>query len=480
MSLSIATNVLSLTAQRNMSTNQGVLSTSIERLSSGLRINSAQDDAAGIAIADRFTARIRGLDMARRNAADGISLAQTAEGALASSTNSLQRIRELAVQAANATNSSSDRKALQTEVSQLVSEMDLTANNTEFAGVKLLDGSFGSATYQVGANANQTVSAQTGDFRTASYGNNRFYSASIAAAAAPTFTAGNVVIQGDATSTVTVATTDTAKSLATSINAVSSTTGVAAAANTRGSLAFATANQGYSLSITSSNSTAVTVTFAIGSNSTASGLSSAVAAINDASAKTGVTAKLNDTGTAVLLENTAGDNISIANGAGSGGGITLGNYAPSSDTYNAGVAAAAGATVAAMGYLELSSQKAYGVTATTTNAATTGASSLRAVSILDVSSVSGANEAIRIADSALALLNTQRARLGALQSRFESITSNLQTASENASASRSRIRDADFAAETAALTRAQVLQQAGTAILAQANAAPNSVLSLLR
>jgi flagellin len=475
----VGTNVSSLTAQRNLSASQMTLATALQRLSSGMRINSAKDDAAGVAIADRFTAQIRGLDMARRNAADGISLAQTAEGALASSTNSLQRIRELAVQAANATNSSSDRKALQTEVSQLVSEMDLTANNTEFAGVKLLDGSFGSATYQVGANANQTVSAQTGDFRTASYGNNRFYSASIAAAAAPTFTAGNVVIQGDATSTVTVATTDTAKSLATSINAVSSTTGVAAAANTRGSLAFATANQGYSLSITSSNSTAVTVTFAIGSNSTASGLSSAVAAINDASAKTGVTAKLNDTGTAVLLENTAGDNISIANGAGSGGGITLGNYAPSTDTYNAGVAAAAGATVAAMGYLELSSQKAYGVTATST-AATTGASSLRAVSILDVSSVSGANEAIRIADSALALLNTQRARLGALQSRFESITSNLQTASENASASRSRIRDADFAAETAALTRAQVLQQAGTAILAQANAAPNSVLSLLR
>ena len=475
----VGTNVSSLTAQRNLSASQMTLATALQRLSSGMRINSAKDDAAGVAIADRFTAQIRGLDMARRNAADGISLAQTAEGALASSTNSLQRIRELAVQAANATNSSSDRKALQTEVSQLVSEMDLTANNTEFAGVKLLDGSFASATYQVGANANQTISAQTGDFRTATYGNNRFYSASITAAAAPTFTAGSLTIQGDATSTVTVATTDTAKSLATSIYAVSSTTGVAAAANTRGSLAFATANQGYSLSITSSNSTAVTVTFAIGSNSTASGLSSAVAAINDASAKTGVTAKLNDTGTAVLLENTAGDNISIANGAGSGGGITLGNYQPATDNYGTAFAAAAGATAAVVGYLELSSQKAYGVTATST-AATTGASTLRSVSLMDVSTVSGASEVIKIADSALALLNTQRARLGALQSRFESITSNLQTASENASASRSRIRDADFASETASLTRAQVLQQAGTAILSQANALPNSVLSLLR
>ena len=192
-----------------------------------------------------------------------------------------------------------------------------------------------------------------------------------------------------------------------------------------------------------------------------------------------MTAKLNDTGTAVLLENTAGDNISIANGAGSGGSISLANYQPATDNYGTAFAAAAGATAAVAGYVELSSQKAYGIPAPTT-AATTGSSTLRSVSLMDVSTVSGANEAMRIADSALGLLNTQRARLGALQSRFESITANLQTASENASASRSRIRDADFAAETAALTRSQVLQQAGTAILSQANALPNSVLSLLR
>ncbi|MEI7970765.1 MAG: flagellin, partial [Betaproteobacteria bacterium] len=175
----VGTNVSSLTAQRNLSTSQGTLATALERLSSGMRINSAKDDAAGVAISDRFSAQIRGLDQARRNSADGISLAQTAEGALASSTSLLQRIRELSVQAANATNSASDRKALQTEVSQLVSELELAANNTEFAGVKLLDGSFGSASFQVGANANQTVAATMGDFRTASYGNNRFYSASI-------------------------------------------------------------------------------------------------------------------------------------------------------------------------------------------------------------------------------------------------------------------------------------------------------------
>ncbi|HJU39250.1 MAG TPA: flagellin hook IN motif-containing protein, partial [Tahibacter sp.] len=153
----INTNVASLNAQRNLSSSQSALSTSLQRLSSGLRINSAKDDAAGLAISERFTSQIRGMDQASRNANDGISLAQTAEGAIGEIGNNLQRIRELAVQSANATNSATDRAALQTEASQLLAEIDRVANQTQFNGVKLIDGSFTSAVFQVGANANETI-----------------------------------------------------------------------------------------------------------------------------------------------------------------------------------------------------------------------------------------------------------------------------------------------------------------------------------
>ena len=173
MSQVINTNVASLNAQRNLGASQGSLATALQRLSSGMRINSAKDDAAGLAISERFTSQIRGIEQARRNANDGISLSQTAEGALKSSGEILQRVRELAVQSANATNSAGDRKAIQAEVGQLVSELDRISTSTEFNGLKLLDGSFGSASFQVGANANQVITAQTGDFRTSVYGIDR-------------------------------------------------------------------------------------------------------------------------------------------------------------------------------------------------------------------------------------------------------------------------------------------------------------------
>src|SRR6218665_4033285 len=169
----INTNIASLTAQRNLGLSQSSLNTSIQRLSSGLRINSAKDDAAGLAISERFRSQIRGLNQAVRNANDGISLAQTTEGALKSSGDILQRVRELAVQSANATNSSSDRQALQAEVSQLVSELDRIAQTTEFNGAMLIDGSFGTQPFQVGANANQTIVAATANLRTSRYGNNQ-------------------------------------------------------------------------------------------------------------------------------------------------------------------------------------------------------------------------------------------------------------------------------------------------------------------
>jgi len=489
MSQVISTNVASLNAQRNLSTSQGELATALQRLSSGLRINSAKDDAAGLAISERFTAQIRGLDQARRNANDGISLAQTAEGALKSSGNILQRIRELSVQSANASNSAGDRKALQAEVSQLVSELDRIANNTEFNGLKLLDGSFGSAAFQVGANANQVITAQTGDFRTSVYGNNSYRTDTIDAATGATFTAGTFDIQGLETETIDVAATDTARTLSNKVNAVADSTGVSATARTNGQLEFATADTNYTLSIVSKNTTAVNVSFTVGATDTAEGLASAVAAINDAASKTGVTAALNETNDGIVLLNDAGDNITITNGAASGGDVDFSNFDPAgldtpddpSDDFGTAATLAAGDDATAIGYLTFASDRSYAIVGDgTTDAVTDGSATLEAVSTIDISNVDGATNALAIVDAALAAVNGQRARFGALQSRFENTVANLQITGENLSSSRSRIRDADFAAETAALTRSQILQQAGTAVLAQANAIPNNVLSLLR
>jgi flagellin len=488
MSQVISTNVASLNAQRNLSTSQNQLSTALQRLSSGLRINSAKDDAAGLAISERFTAQIRGLEQARRNANDGISLAQTAEGALKSSGDILQRIRELSVQSANASNSAGDRKALQSEVGQLVSELDRIANTTDFNGLKLLDGSFGSASFQVGANANQVITAQTGDFRTAVYGNNNFRSDTIDASATAAFTAGDFDIQGLETETITVAATDTARTLANKVNTVADKTGVAAVARTESLVEFGTADTNYTLAITSKNTTAVNVSFTVSAVDTAEGLANAVAAINDSASKTGVTARLNDAQDGIIISNETGENITVANGAASGGSVDVSNFDPAgldtpddqTDDFGTANTVAAGGDNISVGYLLFDAEKSFSVVNNGSDVVTDGAATLQAVADIDISDVNGANDALRIVDAALAAVNGQRAKFGALQSRFENTVSNLQTTSENLSSSRSRIRDADFAAETAALTRSQILQQAGTAVLAQANAIPNNVLSLLR
>jgi flagellin len=493
MSQIINTNIASLNAQRNLSTSQGALSQAIQRLSSGLRINSAKDDAAGLAISERFTAQIRGLDQARRNANDGISLSQTAEGALQQAGNILQRIRELAVQSANASNSAGDRQALNAEVTQLSAELERIAQTTQFNGQNLLDGSFGSAQFQVGANANQTIIATTANFRTAQYGNYRIGSLAATAtnpvgdlvqgstanalasnAAAANRVAGDTfTINGAAGSAdVTYVAADSAKTVAALINAQSANTGVTASATTEFDLTAFTASASYSLNVTSNNTTAVTVAFTVGATINSDGLSAAVNAFNDVSSKTGVTAKVNSAGTGITLTNAAGENITIDNNAGSTAAVTIG-----------GTATAAGATAIGTGQLTLDSDKSFNIAGAVTTdffTATDAAGQLQTVANVDVSSVAAANRTLSIVDAALASVNGQRARFGALQSRFENTVANLQVTSENLSASRSRIRDADFAAETAALTRAQILQQAGTAVLAQANAIPNTVLTLLR
>jgi flagellin len=489
MASTINTNLSSLTAQRNASKSQSDLSTAINRLSSGLRINSAKDDAAGLAISERFTSQIRGLNQAVRNANDGISLAQTAEGALASAGSILQRVRELSVQSANASNSGSDRKAIQAEVGQLLSELDRVSTTTEFNGQKLLDGSFGSATFQIGANANQTITATTGNFRTTTYGTQLSQSKNLQAAATATSLAGAIVVNGVNSKTVTLTATDTAATAAAAFNAVADATGVTATARNVSELKVA-ATGSYSLAIKGDNTTtAANVTFNVSAIGTSAGLSEAVKAFNDVSSQTGVTAKVNAAGNGLLLISETGANIDLKNNSATGSDVTLASLdAPATATAGTPTfiatpvtAAAAGGTAVSTGTVEFNSEKGFSFgTSASALITASGASTLNAVNTIDVSTVDGSTKALKIIDSALSVVNGQRASFGALQSRFESTVSNLQSTSENLSASRSRIQDADFASETANLSRAQVLQQAGTAMIAQANQLPQQVLSLLR
>jgi flagellin len=382
MAAVINTNVASLNAQRNLTASQNALNTSIQRLSSGLRINSAKDDAAGLAISERMSSQIRGLNQAARNANDGISLAQTAEGALSEIGNNLQRIRELAVQASNGTNSQTDRDALNAEVTQLKAEIQRVAEQTSFNGTKLLDGSFAGVAFQVGANAGETISIDSiVNAQTASLGGTftrttESFNASALTGFATAISAGDIVING------------------VDIGAI----GAAANAQERaGQL---------------------------------------VEAINRVAGQSGVGASYDaTTGDITLVSSAAWVESGALNDA-TVGGIS-----------NASVGTASTST---------------GITA------------------VSVGSFTDAQLAIGQIDNALKAVNSTRADLGAVQNRFSSVVTNLQTTSENLSASRSRIQDADFAMETASMTRGQILQQAGTAMLAQANSLPNTVLQLLR
>ncbi|MEK9950900.1 MAG: flagellin [Curvibacter sp.] len=495
MAAIINTNISSLTAQRNQGISQGALTTAIQRLSSGLRINSAKDDAAGLAISERFTSQIRGLNQAARNANDGVSLAQTTEGALKAASDILQRVRELAVQSANATNSASDRQALNQEVSQLVAELDRIATSTEFNGQKLLDGTFGTAQFQVGANANQTIVAATANIRTNQYGNNQIVASGPSAAAAGWgangVTANTVAINGPrGNATVSLGANGTAKAAAEVISQQTPATGITATARTEIELTFG-ASGAYAMTLLSDNATPETLSFSISGTSSPDGLSNAVSAINEKSSKTGIIASLKADGTAVILTNITGNDVVVGDTAVTNAGtISITKLAA---TTSGALAAVAGTVVLAAdstadsaivsGYVTLDSDKSFALDATASAATSIfndSASVLKQVANLDITTDIKANDALKTVDSALSYISGERAKLGALQSRFESTITALQISAENLTASRSRIQDADFAAETAALSRAQILQQAGTAMIAQANQIPQGVLQLLQ
>ena len=305
----INTNIASLNSQRNLSASQASLSTSLQRLSSGLRINSAKDDAAGLAISDRMSSQIRGMNQATRNANDGVSLAQTAEGALSSSGDILQRIRELAVQSSNATNSASDRQALQTEVTQLSSELNRIAQTTTFNGQALLDGTMGTANFQIGADANQLISASGSNFLTNTYGDNRVENDQVQVDTA--ITGGAVTVAGSRGSkTYTATATDTAQTIAAQVNKLTADTGVTATARTDVNLKLSS-GESFKFDLKGDNSTAVTISFSVGGatggvGSSAADYAAGINAINAQSAKTGVTAQYDQTNGGLKLPQPVG------------------------------------------------------------------------------------------------------------------------------------------------------------------------------
>lgn len=508
MSLFINTNIASLYAQNNVANSQNALAISIQRLSSGLRINSAKDDAAGMAIAARMTSQIGGMTQAAQNANDGISLAQTAEGALAQVTNDLQTMRNLAVQAANGTNSAGDRSSLQASIAQLQSDISQIAQNTQYNGLNLLDGSLANVQFQIGSNAGQVINASVGNASANAIGDNNATTATGAtgtmlntttavtgAIAANSFTSQVLTISvgGQNLVTGTMGNGTTAYSVAQQVNSLASSKGapITAVAHTYAQLNTFTVAGSVSLTLqgaptATGGANPVTVSATMTTATDTAGLASA---INAVSSQTGIAAVADTVAGTVTLTQNQGYDIGVLNTTGSAMSVNI------SGATSAGALIGTNATLANTtksatvgGTVDFHSSGSFAITSTTATMlvnAAAGTSGLSAVNTVDVTSVTngvptGANAAMYIVDNAINTINGLRAQLGALQNRFMNAQSSLTTTSTNMQQARSRIQDTDFASETANLTHNQILQQAGTAMLAQANALPNSVLTLLK
>ncbi|OEC60325.1 flagellin [Pseudomonas sp. ENNP23] len=487
MALTVNTNIASLNTQRNLNASSNSLNTSLQRLSTGARINSAKDDAAGLQISNRLTNQISGLNQATRNANDGISLAQTAEGALQQSTAILQRIRDLSIQAATGSNSADDRAALQKEVTAQQAELSRIAETTTFGGRKLLDGSFGTTSFQVGSKAYETIdvtlrdasSSKLGSYQVGGGASTNTAGASAAATtktgtlitgSGGAFGSGTVTVVGNGqTKDIAITATDSAKSIAQKFDG--SISGLSATARTvvQADVNFTSGAATFNITVGSNTVQMVGVT----SNEDLTNQ------INSNAGKLGLTANYDKQSDKITITSSTGETIQFGTATGSSAGTIDVAVQGNDGTFGAAadVKAAGGK---AFGYVQLDSPTSFAVTGSTTEVFSQSASTLNTVANVDISTADGAQRAIAVIDSALAAIDSQRADLGAVQNRFDNTISNLQNISENASAARSRIKDTDFAAETATLSKNQVLQQAGTAILAQANQLPQSVLSLLR
>lgn len=535
MALTVNTNVASLNTQRNLNTSAKGLDTSLQRLSTGFRINSAKDDAAGLQISNRLTSQINGLNVATRNANDGISLSQTAEGALQQSTGILQRMRDLALQSANGSNGATERAALQGEVSQLQQELDRIAETTTFGGRKILDGTFGSQSFQVGANAFETISVSVGAASASRIGASRFNSSvssetaqqsglaasqitgfddltstDIGYASSPANTDGLTIKGKLGTASIALADGSSARELSNAVNGAAGSTGVTSTARTVVRLQ-QDSDGGFSNTETTGN-----ISFTLyGSNNAEeddgvaisvamtdwSDLSGVADAINKETGRTGISAKVTNNGTLEMVSERGDDIVINEFTASADGGTTpiaaelqsmafngdngIADTEDASDTVGAAQALTGDGSdgAVAVGQVRFESADSFEVenfdTIDTTIQAASVFSTLESVDEIDIGTAIGAQNALGIVSAAISNIDSQRAQLGAVQNRFENTISNLQNISENASAARSRIRDTDYAAETSELTKNQILQQAGTAILAQANQLPQAVLSLL-
>jgi len=492
----INTNVSSLKSQNSLSLNERKLGSAMERLSTGIRINSAKDDAAGLAISTRMTSEIRGLNAAVRNANDGISVAQTAEGSLGEITNVLQRLRELAVQSSNSSNNATDRSFLNTESAQLISEVQRIGTQTNFNGIKLLDGTFTAQNFQVGANTGEVITFNSiSNAKATSLGSNtldtkvggklNIVQATAVAGTGATLDntiagsaagAGFTVTNAQGTSAeITYGAKADAAAIAAAINLKTSAMGVVAKATNSATLSNLSATGTYSFTL---NTAAVSATI-----DNTSDLTNLVAAINSKTSTTNITASFDSISDKSQIKLTSSDGADIKivdflNGAGSASTIKVDGVSLS------GATGSSTDSILKVGAISLSSSSAITVANGEANVFTTAAgsanSTMKAVYSVDISTQAGATDALGVLDAALTQVNNSRAGLGGLINRFEATVSNQGTSIMNLSASRSRILDTDYAVETTNLAKAQIIQQAATAMLAQANQSSQSVLALLK
>jgi len=493
----INTNVSSLLSQNALSKNSTSLQNSMERLSTGVRINSAKDDAAGLAITTRMTSEIRGLNAAVRNANDGISVAQTAEGSLGEITNILQRLRELAVQSANSSNNSTDRSFLDTEAQQLIAETNRIGTQTNFNGIKLLNGDFSSQNFQVGAKEGEVIAFNSiADSRASALGSHSLSTAgdkmgrALGTSVASFTEAINAVAvaeagtgfklqtaQGGTSSNILFAVNSGADVIAASINTAANASGITAVAKNSATLnTFSTAGT-VAFSLKGGTGTAVAISATI---TTTSDLSALAAAINGATGTTGITASFASPAdkSVLTMETSDGRNISIQ-------GFIIAGTATNTAKINAvaiGGDAATDSNVVT-GTVDLVSSKGQITTingSTTVMASASALSTFNSVGSVSLTSQAGSSSALSVIDQALTQVNNTRSALGGLMNRFAATVSNQGTTIANLAASRSRIMDTDYAVETTNLAKAQIIQQAATAMLAQANQSSQSVLALLK
>lgn len=471
MPLTVNTNIASITTQGNLTKASNAQTTSMQRLSSGLRINSAKDDAAGLQISNRLTSQINGLGQAVKNANDGISIAQTAEGAMQASTDILQKMRTLALSSATGSLSADDRKSNNDEYQALTAELTRISQTTTFGGQKLLDGSYGTKAIQVGANANETINLSLENVAANNIGSQQIKSIT-ASPKLTGLTGGDITVTGNGQSqTYTVDPSASAKDIAKGLNGLIG--GLTASASTEVS---------FDVDATAAAATPAAFTLTVGNQSVDllgvtdnAGLADQ---LKSNAAKLGISVNFDETSGSLSIKSDTGENVAFS---GVTGGAAVEVASRGADgKYSTAVAVAD--TLVATGAVSLDSAKGYSLTGTGVAElfGTNTTSKRTSIAQTDVTDATNAQNALAVIDKAIGSIDSVRSGLGATQNRLQTTVDNLQNIQKNSTAARSTVQDVDFASETAELTKQQTLQQASTAILSQANQLPSSVLKLLQ